>query len=129
MKPRLLHLPSQKINELKKIVEFITDQVSIEKILLFGSHARGDWVTDRYREGHITYAYESDFDILVIVASEKTKNDVLLWDEIKQQIFRDPEILTTVNMIIDTSHFVNEKISEGNYFYKDIKKLLKNLML
>lgn len=121
MKSRLLHLPSQKVKELKKIVDLITDQISIEKIILFGSHARGDWVTDKYREGHITYAYESDFDILVIVASEKTKNDVLLWDEIKQQIFRDPDILTTVNMIIDTSHFVNEKISEGNYFYNDIK--------
>lgn len=94
---------------------------AVEKIILFGSHARGDWVSDKYKDGYVTYEYQSDFDILAIVNSEKNKNDIFLWDNIKQQILNDPDILTTVNLIVDTVHFVNEKIAEGNYFYSDIK--------
>lgn len=121
MKTSLIHLPQHKARELEKIVELITDAVGVEKIILFGSYARGDWVSDKYKEGHITYEYQSDFDILVIVNSEKTKDNITFWDSIKQKILRDPDILTTVNLIIDTTHFVSQKISEGNYFYSDIK--------
>ena len=35
----------------------------IDKIILFGSYARGDWVKDMYVEDHITYSYESDLDL------------------------------------------------------------------
>ncbi|NMB70143.1 HEPN domain-containing protein [candidate division WWE3 bacterium] len=121
MKSSLLHLPAKKIKEIEKVVEIITDLAAVEKVILFGSHARGDWVSDKYKDGYVTYEYQSDFDILVIVNSEKNKNDIFLWDKIKQQILNDPEILTTVNLIVDTAHFVNEKIAEGNYFYSDIK--------
>jgi len=121
VKSSLLHLPAKKIKELEKTVDIITDLAAVEKVILFGSHARGDWVSDKYKEGFVTYEYQSDFDILVIVNSEKNKNDIELWDNIKQKILNDPDILTTVNLIVDTTHFVNEKISEGNYFYTDIK--------
>ncbi|WP_341760926.1 hypothetical protein [Candidatus Tisiphia endosymbiont of Thecophora atra] len=32
----------------------------IAMIILFGSYARGDWVQDKYKKGHITYSYQSD---------------------------------------------------------------------
>ncbi|WP_375331161.1 hypothetical protein [Candidatus Tisiphia endosymbiont of Oplodontha viridula] len=32
----------------------------IAMIILFGSYARGDWVQDEYKKGHITYSYQSD---------------------------------------------------------------------
>ena len=41
-------------------------------IILFGSYARGEWVEDIYTEGHITYEYISDFDILVLTRLKKT---------------------------------------------------------
>jgi predicted nucleotidyltransferase len=36
-------------------------------IILFGSYARGDWVYDQYVKEHVTYTYQSDIDILVLV--------------------------------------------------------------
>jgi hypothetical protein len=44
-------------------------------IILFGSYARGQWVEDIYTEGHITYEYISDFDILVLTRLKKTAKD------------------------------------------------------
>jgi uncharacterized protein len=120
VKTSVSHLPKNKIKELNRIIEIITDNATTAKIILFGSHARGDWVADKYKEGHITYEYQSDYDILIVVTSEKLHNDVVLWDNIKQKILRDPEVYTTVNMIVDTIHFVNQKLTEGNYFYVDI---------
>ena len=36
----------------------------LEKIILFGSYARGTWVEDGYVKAGITYEYKSDFDLL-----------------------------------------------------------------
>ncbi|MFA7185430.1 MAG: nucleotidyltransferase domain-containing protein, partial [Victivallales bacterium] len=67
MKKSLAHLPPYKKQELKQLKSVILEKVPRTLfIILFGSHARGDWVDDEYTEGHITYTYQSDFDILVI---------------------------------------------------------------
>ncbi len=42
-------------------------------IVLFGSHARGDWIEDRYTgDDGIVYEYKSDFDILAVNSSANT---------------------------------------------------------
>ncbi|MFA7618365.1 MAG: nucleotidyltransferase domain-containing protein, partial [Thiohalomonadaceae bacterium] len=48
MKTRPKHLPSHKQAELRRIVETIRAHQDVEMIILFGSHARGDWVEDEY---------------------------------------------------------------------------------
>jgi predicted nucleotidyltransferase len=46
MKTTLSHLPEDKQEELKSLAEIILEKVPAEMIILFGSHARGDWVED-----------------------------------------------------------------------------------
>ena len=53
----------------QEILAAAKDQISM--IILFGSYAKGTWVQDWYVEGHITYSYESDLDILVVTKSPK----------------------------------------------------------
>ena len=67
MKRTLSHLPKHKQEELKEITSITKANPGVEMVILFGSYARGDWVEDTYTEGHITYEYKSDFDILIIV--------------------------------------------------------------
>ena len=76
MKKSLAHLPEYKRQELKLIVQIIRRQFpSAHVIILFGSYARDEWVEDRYTEGHITYEYISDFDVLVLTRLKKTANN------------------------------------------------------
>jgi predicted nucleotidyltransferase len=53
MRKSLSHLPERKPWELAKIRELILEILpeGVEMIILFGSHARGDWVEDKYIEG------------------------------------------------------------------------------
>lgn len=118
----LLHLPKKNQGELELIKKIIIEDSKAEMVILFGSYARGDWVSDRYKEGHITYEYLSDYDILVIVKSEKLEKNFGLWNEIERKIKDDSEIENPVSLVVDTIHFVNKRLSEGNYFYSDIKK-------
>lgn len=69
----LSHLPSSKQKELSLIVQTIRDNCKdIEKIILFGSYARGDYkeakdLKEDRKSGHI-----SDYDILVITKEALT---------------------------------------------------------
>ena len=78
MKRSLAHLPKHKRDELKEIVAIITELADVEMIILFGSYARGNWVEDVYTEGHITYEYKSDFDILVVVENPRYARSINL---------------------------------------------------
>jgi len=122
MKSSLDHLSPQKQEELQKIVQIIKEKASVDMIILFGSFARGDWVSDKYKEGHITYEYQSDFDILLLVRNEKLEKNHGIWNSIETQIQNDSSIQMPVNLLVDTIHFVNDRILEGNYFYNDIKR-------
>jgi predicted nucleotidyltransferase len=68
MKTTLTHLPDEKQEELKSLTEIILEKVPAEMIILFGSHARGDWVED-FQENT---EYVSDYDILVITKDRKS---------------------------------------------------------
>ena len=66
-------MPEHKREELKLIVKIIRQKFSSSHmIILFGSYARGEWVEDIHTQGHITYEYISDFDILVLTRLKKT---------------------------------------------------------
>jgi predicted nucleotidyltransferase len=57
MKTSLDHLPETKRAILRDIVALFRESAPIEMLILFGSHARGDWVEDRET------GYKSDFDV------------------------------------------------------------------
>jgi len=121
MKKILSFLPLQKQKELEQITTVIKGLTEPEQIILFGSYARGSWVEDTVQEGHITYEYMSDFDILVIVKGTWLANNVSLWHKINKKIQQTPSIKTWVNIIVHDAQFVNKKLTKGEYFFADIK--------
>lgn len=94
-------------------------------LILFGSYARGDWVEDRYTEGHITYTYQSDFDILIVTEkrSQATQRAASrLTDAIRRRLPGTGRFGTKPNFIVeDIGHF-NKELERGSYFFTDIKK-------
>lgn len=122
MKRSLAHLPKYKREELKKITSIINENADVEMIILFGSYARGTWVEDIYKEGHITYEYKSDFDILVVAKEHGLARKLGLWDKIKSIIRRSSTIRTHVALIVHDIKEVNKALSSGQYFFSDIKK-------
>jgi len=123
MKKTLTHLPQYKCDELKRIVKIIRRQFpSAHMIILFGSYARGQWVEDTYTEGHITYEYISDFDILVLTRLKKTANNFSKQNSVDDLILQHKAIKTPVSVIYHSVGQVNYRLKEGRYFFSDIKK-------
>src|SRR3546814_6629915 len=78
MRTDLDHLPASKQRELERVKAIIFEEFGdavalatmgwkkkgrIDKIILYGSYARGGWVD----EPHTAKGYRSDFDLLIIV--------------------------------------------------------------
>src|SRR6185369_5123940 len=122
MKKSLSHLPKHKREELKEITSIIISKVEVEMVILFGSYARGNWVEDTYTEGHITYEYKSDYDILVVVKEKADANRLNLWRHVEAVIHNTRTIKTWVTVIVHHVNEVNRELSMGQYFFTDIKK-------
>ncbi len=122
MKSDLLHLAPHKQAELKQIVAALIPRWSeIEMIILFGSYARGTWVEDKYVEKGITYEYKSDYDLLIICSKNSQANaDSFMYSVIGK--LDELNLLTPINPIFHGIEFVNTELSEGNYFFDDIKR-------
>lgn len=118
----LPNLPKNKQKELELIVETIHNNCSgLEKIILFGSYARGnykeakDLKPDR-KSGHI-----SDYDILIITSKKESALDSLLWRRIEKEC-NNLGLSATTKIITHDIEALNIKLAEGQYFYSDIKK-------
>ena len=122
MKGSLSHLPKHKREELKAITSIIKENADVEMIILFGSYARGNWVEDIYKEGHITYEYKSDYDILIIVEEHGAVRKFGLWQKIGSIIRRRSTIRTRVTLIVHDFKEINKALLSGQYFFTDIKK-------
>ena len=132
MKTSLDHLPLKKQRELARVRDIVFEEFEnltvnataqwkkkarLIAIILYGSYARGEWV-DELTTGK---GYRSDFDILVIVSNAKLA-DPLLWSAAEDRINFGSVSRTPVQLIVEPLSWVNEKLSEGRYFYADIKK-------
>jgi predicted nucleotidyltransferase/HEPN domain-containing protein len=122
MRESLSHLPERKQEELRKITELILKVFppGVEMIILFGSHARGDWVEDVHTEGHITYEYMSDYDILVVVDSMRKFRLKGYEDQAEDKAAKITD--TPLTIIVHSAEEVNSALEEGRYFFSDIKK-------
>jgi predicted nucleotidyltransferase/HEPN domain-containing protein len=122
MKKSLAHLPKYKRDELKRVKEIILDECpTVLMIILFGSHARGDWVEDRHVEDGVLHEYMSDFDIMVVVRSNRIVNSRDTWRRAETRARRFPN-RTWTNLIVESIETVNNALARGHYFYTDIKK-------
>jgi predicted nucleotidyltransferase/HEPN domain-containing protein len=130
MKKTLAHLPQEKQAELERIKDIILEKIpDVRMIVLFGSYARGQWVEDIHTEGHTTHVYESDFDILVTTKSKKTAEDSDAHDRVEKAIEATKQVQTPYSIIYHTFSYVKQMITEGHYFFTDIKKEGVNLYL
>jgi HEPN domain-containing protein/predicted nucleotidyltransferase len=118
MKTSLDHLPEYRRKEIEKALQIIVETVSPEKVVLYCSHATGEWAEDRYVEGHILYDFESDYDILVVTKPGDIRKDY----EITDQIVNRCRYRVPVNVITHDMDYVNEQLRKGQYFFSDIIK-------
>ena len=119
-------LPPAKLEELAMIKQLILERFEkenhdfkLEKIILFGSYARGKWVEDSYVQAGITYEYKSDFDMLVVTQQGISESHWLALC-IAENLDKRPTIRTEVNIIHHGIQFLNEKLEENYYFFVDI---------
>lgn len=125
MKTSLDHLPEIKQEELQDIVEILLEKTGkkAEIIILFGSHARGDWVEDRYTgEDGIVYEYKSDFDILVVTATNNSAQKWTYWSKVEKKLQRNKLLRTWVNLVVVGVQALNDELRKKRYFYRDIQE-------
>lgn len=123
------HLPPAQQEELTHVRRVLMDEFAIaisratqpwkkngriQKIVLFGSYARDDWV-DEPENG-----YQSDYDILVIVSHKDLTDIAEYWYVAEDKIERDAAVARPVNIIVHTLEEVNQGLTRGEYFWVDI---------
>jgi len=137
MRTDLDHLPANKQRELERVVQIIFEEFEdalalaqkqwkkkgrIEKIVLYGSYARGGWVD----EPHTAKGYLSDFDLLIIVNDKRLTERVDYWLKLDDRLIRelaiDKSLHTPVNFIVHTLQEVNDGLAHGRYFFMDVAK-------
>ena len=135
MRTDLDHLPLAKQRELKHVVRVLFEELEREtalatqpwkkrgrilKVILYGSHARGDWVDDRVG------GYISDYDILVVVNDARLTDLAEYWGTADDRLMRDATInraLTApVNFIVHDLSDVNDQLAHGRPFFADIAR-------
>jgi HEPN domain-containing protein len=107
------HLPAIKQRQLCAIVRIIRATADVERVILFGSHARGDWVDDTVG------GYVSDFDLLVLVASPALAADEALWADCQERA-REVAGDTPVSLIAHTVDDVRQQLARGSSFFRDV---------
>jgi len=130
------HLPAAKQRELERIVEIIFDEFGqatenatgrrkgarILKIVLFGSHARGDWIDAPLSANQ----YKSDYDILVIVSQKELTDRAAYWAKAEERLIRaytiEKTLRTPVNFIVHSLHEVNDGLAHGRVFFMEVAK-------
>jgi uncharacterized protein len=115
MKTSLEHLPAIKREQLAAVVAILREVAEPEMIVLFGSHARGNWVDD-FQTG-----YRSDFDVLVVVKNRALVDDHAAWHRVESRA-RERLGHTVLSLIIHDVKDVNKQLEKGSYFFADIKK-------
>ncbi|MGV1681738.1 HEPN domain-containing protein [Sphingopyxis sp. NJF-3] len=137
MRTDLDHLPAAKQRELERVKAIIFEEFEdaialgtmgwkkkgrIDKIILYGSYARGGWVD----EPHTAKGYRSDFDLLIIVNDKRLTEKVDFWGKLDDRLIRelaiDKTLRTPVNFIVHTLQEVNDGLAHGRYFFMDVAK-------
>jgi HEPN domain-containing protein/predicted nucleotidyltransferase len=115
MKTSIAHLPETKQKQIYRIVEVIRSIVVPEKIILYGSYAKGTYQEGNHSKDGILYEYISDFDILLIL-----KNKELQEYEIQDKIVNTINYKAPLNVLICYIEQVNEGLEKGQYFFTEI---------
>jgi predicted nucleotidyltransferase/HEPN domain-containing protein len=107
------HLPAIKQRQLCAITRIIRATADVERVVLFGSHARGDWVEDR------ASGYLSDYDLAVLVRDPGLAADEALWADCQERA-REVAGDTPVSLIAHTVDDVRKQLARGSSFFRDV---------
>ncbi len=118
MKTSLDHLPKEKQDLIRFIVNVIVEKIDPEKVILYGSYATGKWVEDEYYEEGHQMDYKSDYDFLIITRSGDRKSDY----EVQEIVEHRSGLNENVSAITHDIDYINSKLSDGQYFFSDIEK-------
>lgn len=136
MRTDIDHLPAAKQRELERIIEVIFEEfrdaignatgprkgARILKVVLFGSHARGDWVNAPLAANQ----YKSDYDILIIVSQKELTDRAAYWAKAEERLIRaytiEKTLRTPVNFIVHSLHEVNDGLAHGRVFFMEVAK-------
>lgn len=124
MKKSIAHLPKQKQSDLYYLVQKVLEKLpETTMIILYGSYARGNYVIyDERIEFGIPTSFMSDYDILVVTDGISDKKAEMKLDIVDKQYYKNPDSQTPVEFIHDDISKLNSDLSEGRYFYTDIKR-------
>jgi predicted nucleotidyltransferase/HEPN domain-containing protein len=136
MRRALDHLPHGKQRELERVVQIVFEEFAdalalstqqwkrkgrIQKVILYGSYARGGWVD----EPHTAKGYQSDYDLLIIVNDKRLTDRVDYWVKLEDRLNRELAVTKTlrtpVNFIVHTLQEVNDGLAHGRYFFMDVR--------
>lgn len=117
---QLTHLPDAKCRDIAEILRVIREEATPIKIILFGSHATGQWVDEEYVEDGVNYLYVSDYDFLVVTSQGISQNDeYAIINRIEE---RCSHIRGVVSPLLHSIGYINNGLSFGQYFFTDILK-------
>jgi predicted nucleotidyltransferase/HEPN domain-containing protein len=119
MKSSLTHLPKVNQEQILQIVEMIKEVIAPEKIILFGSYAKGKQVEHKYQtKDGTTLEYISDYDILIVLKEIPEK----LFNLESAIINKTQKYNAPVNLEIHEIDYINKGLEIGEYFFVDIIK-------
>lgn len=127
MKKSISYLPYNNQRDLHFLVESILSRVKqTEMIILFGSYARNKYVVydEKYEFGKVQF-YVSDYDILVVTSGISDGIAGKALDNIEVQYYnraKDPDRQPPVQFINIDMKKLNKELTEGRYFYTQIKQ-------
>lgn len=124
MKKSVKFLPEEKQDDLKYLVSMVLERIpQTQMIILYGSYATGKYVDrDSRVEFGIRTTYMSDYDILVVTDKAKDKEVGQKLDNIEEIYYKNPDKQTPVQFINDDIKKLNKDLSDGRYFYTQLKE-------
>jgi uncharacterized protein len=107
------HLPEDKRAKIAAMVAAIRAVPEVGMIVLFGSHARGEQVSD------LDTGYVSDYDLLVVVDDPRADEDAAVWSEVRKKVvrFAQPAV---AQMLVHEVRELNQEIRRGQFFFSEI---------
>lgn len=124
MKTSTACLPEYARKDLQQIVSLVLEYLPrCEMIILYGSYARGTYVEyDERDEFGILTSFMSDYDILVVTSGMDAKEAGRILDAVDMKYYKRPDHQVPIQFINDDIEKLNSDLSEGRYFYTDVKK-------
>lgn len=124
MKKSIKYLPEEKQEDLKYLVSMVLERIpQTEMIILYGSYATGKYVEfDTRIDFGIRTTYMSDYDILIVTDKAKDKEVGQKLDNIEEIYYKNPDKQTPVQFINEDIKKLNKNLSDGRYFYTQLKE-------